>query len=122
MLYDGYRLIFSHQEVIANSAGHVYCTALPFTPQNSLLFKTYQKEADDAVRVLCGVNSQWSPCLSAIECGGNGVKCVAYSSEGLRIATGLDDNKITIWDAISARYLMVLDHPGEVTSVTFLFS
>jgi WD40 repeat protein len=48
--------------------------------------------------------------------------CVAYSSDGSRVATGLNDDKITMWNAISVSRLMLLKHPGEVTSVTFLFN
>jgi WD40 repeat protein len=121
MLYDGYRFIISHQECISKGAMLVYRTALPFTPRNSLLFKTYEKETNDAVRVLCGVSHQWSPCLSAMHSGG-AMQCVAFTSEGSRIATGHGRHeKITIWDAVSSGQLMTLSHPGGVVaSVTFL--
>lgn len=112
--------MISHQKVIADSAAHVYHSALPFTPQNSLLFKTYKNEADDAVHVLCGVDPQWSPCLSTIQCGGSKVKCVTYTLDGLRIATGID-SKIKIWDAVSASCLMELEHPGRVTVTSVIF-
>jgi len=46
--------------------------------------------------------------------------CIAYTSDGSRIATGTY-NKITMWDAVSARRLMVFEH-SEPTSVTFLLN
>ncbi|KAF8629286.1 hypothetical protein AX15_003533 [Amanita polypyramis BW_CC] len=100
---------------------HVYHTALPFAPPGSLLFKTYEQEADNAVRVLVGVDRQWSPCLSAIACGG-GVNAVAYASDGSRLATGNTMGTTAVWDALSASRLLVLEEPGgsEITSITFL--
>ena len=69
---------------------------------------------------MCGVNPQGSPCLSATHCRFE-VRCVIYTSDGSRIATG-DLDKITLCDAASGSHLMELEHPGDVMSVTFLLN
>ena len=52
---------------------------------------------------------------------GFGTNCVAYTSDGSCIATGHND-KIALWDAVSASNLMVFDHTGGVLSVIFLLN
>ncbi len=52
ILYDGYHFILTHSQPISASAAHVYNTALAFTPNNTLLFRTYEHELQNSVRVL----------------------------------------------------------------------
>ena len=119
LLQDGYRLLMFHQSGISQSALQVYDSALPFVPKSALLYQTYQHEAKGAVRVLHGVSSQWSPCLTSIY-GGHGLKSLAYSTNGHYYATGHWHGAIQVRDAGSCALLMNMEHSGDVLSVTFM--
>src|SRR5262249_37781329 len=48
------------------------------------------------------------------------VECVAFSPDGLRIATASDDRTIKLWDAETAQEVLTLrDHTAAVTCVAF---
>jgi len=55
MLLDARRFILAHAEVIIESALHVYYSALPFVPKDTLLYQTYCHEGNDSISVLQGM-------------------------------------------------------------------
>ena len=67
ILLDAYRFILTHTEVITASALHVYYSALPFVPKNSVLYEMYSHEGNSSISVLRGIESGCqSPCLSTL--------------------------------------------------------
>ncbi|KAI0060080.1 WD40 repeat-like protein [Artomyces pyxidatus] len=122
LLYDAYRFIVSHQTVINSSALHVYHTALPFTPHDTALYKTYEKETRDSVRVLQGMPRHWSPCLGTMHGRGDAAKAIAFSPDGLRVAVGLEGNGniATLWEAQTVTHILTFyGHSGTLRSVAF---
>ncbi|KAF9505346.1 hypothetical protein BS47DRAFT_1354017 [Hydnum rufescens UP504] len=61
ILSDSRRFILAHEEVIRASALQVYHSALPFTPHNTVLYKTYCGDEKDSIQVLQGLEleSEW---------------------------------------------------------------
>jgi WD40 repeat protein len=122
LLYDGYRFILSYQVVIAEGALQVYRSALPFTPNETLLYQTYQSEMYDSFHVLHGIGSKWPPRLSTVHGGHADLRSVAYSPKGQYFATGFDNSYITVWDSVSCSSVMTFRHsesPSETLPVAF---
>lgn len=106
--------------MIKSSALHVYNTALPFSPKDTLLCRTYEKEMDATATVLQGTLPLWSPCLSTIHGEGGQVKAIACSLDGSRVAIGSQNNAATLWEAQSCALThTLLGHIGPVLSVAF---
>ncbi|KAF9518437.1 hypothetical protein BS47DRAFT_299858 [Hydnum rufescens UP504] len=120
MLADAYRFILAHSEVIRTSALQVYHSALAFTPYDTALYKTYSKDVKSCIRVLQGVDSQWPKSLSTMIGHSAAVRSVAFSSDGLQLASGSNDCTIRLWDAMSGAHFTTLrGHSDLVTSVAF---
>ncbi|KAI0064287.1 WD40 repeat-like protein [Artomyces pyxidatus] len=123
LFHDAYRFILSHQKLIGSCAMQVYQTALPFTPHDTVLYKTYCKELDHAVHVLQGLPLSWQPFLRTMRQKFLSVVAIAFSPDGLLVATGYEGSKnfpVTIWDAKSGTPVTTLvGHLGGVRSVAF---
>ncbi|KAF9518938.1 hypothetical protein BS47DRAFT_1388613 [Hydnum rufescens UP504] len=119
MLADGRRFILAHCELIRESALQVYHSALAFTPYETVLYKTYSKDVESCIEVLQGVDAQWPQRLSTLLCP-TGVTSVAFSPDGLWLASGLEDCTLHLWDVMSGMHISTLQgHADVVTSVAF---
>jgi WD40 repeat protein len=104
---------------MAASALHVYHSALPFVPKNSLLYRKYSHEESQSVKVLQGVESDWSD-TSISESHGSIVNSIAFSPNGKQLASGSSDCTIRLWDTASGANTGTLPgHSSDVNSVAF---
>jgi len=98
----------------------VYHSALPFTPQDTALYKVYQKDGNDCIRVLQGVESEWPQALSTLHGHSSWVRAAAFSPDGLQLASGSGDHTLRLWDVMSGAPIALLEgHSHSVTSVAF---
>ncbi|KAF9512010.1 hypothetical protein BS47DRAFT_1363413 [Hydnum rufescens UP504] len=120
ILSDSHRFILANGEVIRASALHVYHSALPFTPHNTALYKTYCGDGKDSVKVLQGFESEWPQNLSTL-CGHFlEVTTIAFSPDGLLLASGSYDDTVRLWDPISGASIAKLEgHSDEVNTIAF---
>ena len=85
---------------MAKSAPHVYLSALPFSPTNSLVSAHYSTSFP---RILCverGRLSHWPSSEMVISSGGRvKVKSIALSPDGQHIVSGSYDGTIRVWNA-----------------------
>src|ERR1700721_2210858 len=120
MLSDASRFIRANSAVIIESALHVYYSALPFVPKNTLFYETYSHEGNHSIKVLQGVEYNWPLCLSTLECHSSTVYSVVFSPDGLRLASGSRDNTVRLWDVMSGTNTATLQgHSSNVFSVVF---
>ncbi|KAF9505219.1 hypothetical protein BS47DRAFT_1374330 [Hydnum rufescens UP504] len=145
ILSDSHRFILVYAEVIRASALHVYHSALPFTPHNTLLYKTYCGEGVDSVKGhsdeiwaiafspdgLCLASASldhtvqlWNPTSGASIAKLDGhfgpVVMVAFSPDGLYLASGSGDCTVQLWGPISTESLRTLEgHSNGVTDIAF---
>jgi WD40 repeat protein len=120
MLSDANRFILAHAEMIAESALHVYYSALPFVPRNTLLYGRYWHEGAHSVTVLQGVEFNWSHYLAILQGHKNVVHSVGFSPDGLQLASGSWDRTIRLWDVMPGTQTAILEgHSAEVLFVAF---
>jgi len=80
---------------IAQSAPHIYLSALPFTPSSSIISKLYSPRFN-TMRVEKGRLTKWPALEMSIATPHNSVDCVAWSRNGEYIAAGLRKD-VYVW-------------------------
>ncbi|KAF9503231.1 hypothetical protein BS47DRAFT_1322867 [Hydnum rufescens UP504] len=120
LLADARRFLLIHRELIRGSALQVYHSALAFTPYDTALYKTYSKDVKSCIRVLQGVEAQWPQSLSTLSGHSHGVYSVAFSPNGLQLASGSEEGTLYLWDAMSGEHTATLQgHSDCITSLAF---
>ncbi|KAF7966264.1 hypothetical protein HWV62_39409 [Athelia sp. TMB] len=97
----------------------VYCSALPFTPHDTIIYKTFYH--DGLPHVVAGVEPKWTTLLQAIYNHKGEVDSVALSPDGSRIALGLSKGAVQVWDTLTGQPALPLleGHTNRVLSVSF---
>ncbi|KAF7979201.1 hypothetical protein HWV62_43134 [Athelia sp. TMB] len=83
---------------IAQSMPHIYLSALPFAPTQSLVSQTYLPQYPFTARLKAGKLDQWPAMLKTFEGHTGYVWSVAYSPNGKRIASASADGTIQVRD------------------------
>ncbi|KAF7984956.1 hypothetical protein HWV62_9893 [Athelia sp. TMB] len=103
---DSIKFTRAFASIIADSAPHIYISALPFSPSESILKRQYAPTLPSTLRIQSGGKSQWPPCEQII--AGHGrfpsgparpVKGATISPDGERIVSCSYDEFIRIWNA-----------------------
>lgn len=104
LLSDGIRFITKFYETIKRSAYHTYCSALPFTPSESLLYRRYKKEASQYICQVQVWTDNWDA-LIAMPRHGKRFNQVAFSRDSTMFASWNEvhcantEEILNIWDA-----------------------
>lgn len=107
LLNDAHRLLLGHFDTIQNSAQQLYRSVLPFLPSSSPISRVYGHLTDGHVRVMRGVDAEWSACLNVIRLeidSARSTGTIAYSPDGARIAC-LSQRSLDLLDVISGDQL-----------------
>ncbi|KAJ3114697.1 hypothetical protein HK098_007207, partial [Nowakowskiella sp. JEL0407] len=125
LLQDVSRFVNEFRTPIAESAIHVYYSALTMCPEDTALFKEYARRYKDVMhRVVVGKDTSWSSCLATFEGHNgpvNGVDLwVSEDKETSWIASTSRDNTIRLWDAFTGVEIHQFKvHSEGVTCVVF---
>ncbi|KZP17827.1 WD40 repeat-like protein [Athelia psychrophila] len=84
---------------ISQSAPHIYLSALPFAPTQSLVSRQYLPKYPSTIHLKSGSVQRWPAALKTLEGHKDQVRAVAYSPDGTHIVSGSADKTIRIWDA-----------------------
>ncbi|KAF7967749.1 hypothetical protein HWV62_33240 [Athelia sp. TMB] len=115
-------LAFSRRfgQAMTFSAPHIYISCIPFAPQESVVKKQYAPLMKKVLGIKSGMDNTWPVLQQAIEHPSE-VWTVAFSPDGLRIASGSQDGFVRVWDAETGALIAgpLEGHTRGVTSVAF---
>ncbi|KAF7967919.1 hypothetical protein HWV62_32533 [Athelia sp. TMB] len=107
-------------QAMAFSAPHIYISCIPFAPQESVIKRQYAPLMTKILSIQSGMDDTWPVLQQAIEHPSE-VYAVAFSPDGLRIASGSEDGFVRVWDAETGALIAAPfeGHTEGVISVTF---
>ncbi|USP74763.1 WD40 repeat-like protein [Curvularia clavata] len=119
LVYDAYRFVMYHKQVIEIQPLQVYGSGLLFSPTQSLVRKLFRQEKPEGITIKPGIRDGWSACLQTLE-GHMGIVCsVAFSHDSTLLASGSRDDTVKIWDVRSGTCLQTLEYGNMVDLLAF---
>jgi WD40 repeat protein len=118
-LRDMHRFIRFFRQVIDVAPLQAYFSGLVFAPQRSLIRQTYEKFLHIWMSHIPVPQLDWSPRLYTLDHRST-PESLAFSATGDRLASGLEDGTIEIWDTATGDRMQTLQgHDSMVISVAF---
>ncbi|KAG8918910.1 hypothetical protein FRC01_001586 [Tulasnella sp. 417] len=96
LLYDIKRVVLQFGYGIKKNSGHIFTTALLFSPPCSLTSQYASSAAVDCV--ILGKPSSWEETVMSVSTG-NRLNCVTYSLDGAQIATGSEGGEVQVFSS-----------------------
>ncbi|KAF8726639.1 hypothetical protein AX14_007619 [Amanita brunnescens Koide BX004] len=114
---DKFISVFGHP--VSQSTPHIYLSALPFAPKNSLVAKHYLPLFQKTLHLKTGKADHWPAIIAVFEGHTDCVTSIAFSLDGKRIVSGSEDSTIRVWDARIGEVVVgpLKGHTNIVTSV-----
>ena len=118
---DATKFVAAFATLMVQSVPHIYLSAIPFAPNQSLVAETFRQKYMNIVSVNSGKARHW-PAIQKILRGHIHVVCsVTFSPDGSRIASTSRDKTIRVWDAETGDLIFkpLEGHSDDVTCVAF---
>ena len=98
LIKDYSRFVITFFDLISTSASHIYISALPLSPQTSMVRETYKQYERPLARVVHGLETSWRPVVATIYDKGF-CSTAAWSSCNRFVAVALRSGVVEIRDA-----------------------
>ncbi|KAJ6491090.1 WD40-repeat-containing domain protein, partial [Mycena sanguinolenta] len=118
-LKDAQKFISVFAPAIAQSAPHIYISAVPLAPKQSAVRAHYISWFPHLLRY--SVPNSWMSLEKILRGHDDSVQSVAFSPDGQRIVSGSNDKTVRIWDAATGAAIgkPLQGHDKSVQSVAF---
>ncbi|KAG8835384.1 hypothetical protein FRC18_000592 [Serendipita sp. 400] len=115
------RFLIAFSMPISQSIPHIYVSALPFTPKLSYIRQAAEVQFPNVMPVLVGCPEKWPEPPRKWLGHTGGVRSIAFSPDGCRIASGSADKTVRLWDAETGQAIgePMRAHRSTVASVAF---
>ncbi|KAI0446385.1 vegetative incompatibility protein HET-E-1 [Xylaria telfairii] len=117
-IQDADRFIRYFIDIIALHPLQLYCSAICFAPQKSVIRQEFQKEMSTRIIKPPSMPDAWNACIQTLEGHNHWVHFVAISPDGSWLASGSNDKTIKMWDVLGGICTQTFEgHEGGVNSI-----
>ncbi|KAK4235981.1 WD40-repeat-containing domain protein, partial [Achaetomium macrosporum] len=118
-VYDARRFLLSHSSIIEEAPLQVYCCALVFSPEASIIRRLYIHQLPKWILRAPALSEDWGAHLKTLSHPSSvEAVAVAVSPNSRLIVSGSNDNTVRVWDAATGAARRVLEgHTSPVLAV-----
>ncbi|KAJ7138266.1 WD40-repeat-containing domain protein [Mycena epipterygia] len=118
---DTMKFVSAFAPVIAQSAPHIYLSALAFAPHASKVKTQFVERFPQTLKFHGPLGNHWPNLQKEFRGHTSGVSSVCFSYDGTRIISGSKDGTLHLWDAQTGALIVgpLAGHNGFVQSVHF---
>lgn len=119
LVRDSKRFAFQHGGIIEEAPLQVYCSALLFSPEQSIIRQTYNDQLPNWINPSFQRRSMWTS-YTQILWHPQRPHAFAFSPDGKFLTSGCSDGTVWIWDVVTGANQRILEgHSFWVTSIGY---
>ncbi|KAL6834132.1 hypothetical protein J3E69DRAFT_353489 [Trichoderma sp. SZMC 28015] len=119
LIHDAKRFAFQHSGIIEETPLQIYCSALIFSPEQSLIRQRYHAKIPSWIIPSFRRHNTWPIYTQALWHTGEAIS-LAFSPDGRYLASGCRDGTLWLWDAVTGAKQRILEgHGKSVNSIDF---
>ena len=118
LIEDSHQFIKNNLHMVEVAPLQVYCSALLFSPSQSLVRKLFGAEIPNGFKLLTEPEITWSSVLQVLDCGPSSIRDLRFSPDSKILATATDG--VNLWNIETGTQNQALDFDG--TNLQAIFS